>query len=277
MPTITANGIKHHYELAPPTNGDPDAPTIVCVHGMLIDSLASYYFTMAKQLRDAGLRVLMYDLRGHGNSERPDTGYTTDHFVDDLAALLDALDITEPVYMLGNSFGGTIVYGFAALHPERVAGAAIIESEPVNPGWAEQMTAVLHRAATQLGRLEAHVWLTARYGTNMLRRAKRAKRVLDATTFERDIPASRVLEKDRIAQISCPVLAIYGSDSECELTMQAPQLGALMPLFTAVELPGHDHSVLVDAPALVLDLLLGWIAERRLEEARSGAGASAAA
>lgn len=274
MPTIIANGIKQNYELGLPTNGDPDAPTIVCVHGMLVDSLASYYFTMAKQLRDAGLRVLMYDLRGHGNSERPETGYTVEHFVDDLAALLDALDITAPVYMLGNSFGGTIVYGYAERHPERVAGAAIIESEPVNTEWCEQMTFNLHRAATQFGRFEAITWITARYGTNLARRVKRAKKMLDATTFERDIPTSRVLGHDQIAAINCPVLAIYGSDSECELSMQAPALEKLMPRFNSVELPGLDHSILVDAPALVLDLLLGWIAERRLDEVGSGAVAA---
>jgi len=275
MPTIIANGIKQNYELGLPANGDPDAPTIVCVHGMLIDSLASYYFTMLKQLSDAGMRVLMYDLRGHGKSERPAAGYTVEHFVDDLSALLDALEITAPVYLLGNSFGGTVVYSFAAQHPERVAGAAIIESEPVSAPWVELMIDSLHRAATQLGRIDALAWITARYGPNVTRRAKKAKKVLDATTFERDIPLSRVLDHERMAQISCPVLAIYGSESECDLQMRAPELEKLVPRFTAVELPGLEHSVLVDAPALVLDLLLGWIAERRLDEVGTGADAVA--
>ena len=96
MPTIIANGIKQNCELLAPTNGNPNAPTIVCVHGMLIDSLASYYFTMAKPLRDAGLRVLLYDLRAHGNSERPVSGYSVETLVDDLTALLDALELTGP-------------------------------------------------------------------------------------------------------------------------------------------------------------------------------------
>jgi pimeloyl-ACP methyl ester carboxylesterase len=274
MPTIIANGIKQNYELALPTNGDPDAPTIVCVHGMLIDSLASYYFMMAKQLRDAGYRVLMYDLRAHGNSDRPAEGYTVDLFVDDLIALLDALDITERVYVIGNSFGGTVAYCFAERYPERVAGVAAIESEPATAEWAEKMAANLHRAATQLGRFEAIAWITARHGTHLARRAKRAKKMLDATTLERDIPASRVLAHEQFVAITCPVLAIYGSESD--LAAQAPLLEAHMPRCTSVVLPGLEHSVLVEAPGTVLDLLLGSIAEHRLDEADSNAGSHAA-
>ena len=271
MPTIIANGIKQNYELLAPTNGDSNAPVIVCVHGILIDSLASYYFMMAKSLREAGFRVLMYDLRAHGNSDRPESGYTVETFVDDLAALLEALEIAEPVYLIGNSFGGTVAYGFAERHPERVAGVAAIESEPVTAEWAEKMTANLHRAASQLGRFEAIAWITARHGAHLARRAKRAKKMLDGTTLEQDIPASRVLAPEQFAAISCPVLAIYGSESD--LAVQATLLERHMPRCTTVVLPDLEHSVLVEAPAAVLDLLLGWIADHRLDEVGSGAAA----
>ena len=159
-----ANGIKQNYEVMPPRDASGEPPTIVCIHGILIDSLASYYFTLAKALRDAGFRVLMYDLRGHGNTERPPTGYQLDDFVDDLAALLDSLGVTEPVYLLGNSFGGTIAYGFAERHPHRAAGVVSIESEPATAQWSAKMTANLHRAATQLGTFEATAWASGAIG-----------------------------------------------------------------------------------------------------------------
>jgi pimeloyl-ACP methyl ester carboxylesterase len=269
MPAIQANGIKQNYEVMSPRDatGAPP-PTIVCVHGILIDSLASYYFTLAKALRDAGFRVVMYDLRGHGNSERPPTGYQLDDFVDDLTALLDALDVTEPVYLLGNSFGGTVAYGVAERHPHRAAGVATVESEPATAPWSAKMTANLHRAATQLGTFEAIAWITARHGPHLARRAKRAAKMLAATTLERDLPASRVLSPDRIAALSCPVLAVYGSESD--LAEQAPVLEALMPRCTTVVLPGQEHSVLVEVPHTVLDLLLTWICEQR--KAGSGIG-----
>src|SRR6201995_2917739 len=129
MPATIANGIRQNHEvLLPRGGGAEEAPTIVCVHGILIDSLASYYFTVAQALRDAGFRVVLYDLRGHGKSEQPASGYRLDDFVEDLAGLLDALAV-DTAYFLGNSFGGTVVYGFAARHPHRVAGITAIECE----------------------------------------------------------------------------------------------------------------------------------------------------
>lgn len=263
MPAVVANGIRQNHEVLLPRDGSLDPPTIVCVHGILIDSLASYYFTVAQALRDAGFRVVLYDLRGHGKSEQPASGYRVDDFVEDLAGLLDALDVSAASF-LGNSFGGTVVYGFAARHPHRVAGIVAIESEPATAAWAAKMAANLHKAATQLGTWEATAWITARYGRDLARRAKRAARLLGATTLERDLPASTVLSEADIAAIECPTLALYGSKSD--LAAQAAHLRALMPRCEPVVLPGLEHSVLVEAPARVLDLILGWLEAHRLAE-----------
>lgn len=262
MAAILANAIKQNYEVMTPRTDPADAPTIVCIHGILIDSLASYYFTLAQSLRDAGFRVVMYDLRGHGNTGRPAAGYHLDDFVDDLTALLDALGITEPVFLLGNSFGGTVAYGFAERHPRRAAGLAVIESEPATPEWSVKMRANLHRAATQLGTIEATAWIAARHGLHLARRSKRAARMLADTTLERDLPASRVLSSDEINAIFCPVLAVYGSKSD--LAEQAPVLRSLLPHCTTEVVPGQEHSVLVEVPDTVLRLLLSWIDGHRL-------------
>ncbi|WP_194921626.1 alpha/beta fold hydrolase [Catenulispora rubra] len=263
MPAAVANGIRQNHEVLLPRDGSVDPPTIVCVHGILIDSLASYYFTVAQALRDAGFRVVLYDLRGHGKSEQPASGYRVDDFVEDLAGLLDALDVSTASF-LGNSFGGTVVYGFAARHPHRVAGIVAIESEPATAAWSTKMAANLHKAATQLGTWEATAWITARYGRDLARRAKRAARLLGATALERDLPASTVLSEADIAAITCPTLALYGSKSD--LAAQAAHLRTLMPRCEPVILPGLEHSVLVEAPARVLDLILGWLEAHRLAE-----------
>jgi pimeloyl-ACP methyl ester carboxylesterase len=272
MPATIANGIQQNYEVLMP-RGDAaaaadtsDIPTIVCVHGILIDSLASYYFTLAQPLRDAGFRVVLYDLRGHGKSECPSTGYRLDDFVDDLTGLLDSLGVRS-AYFLGNSFGGTVAYGFAARHPERVLGIATVESEPATPQWSAKMAKNLHRAATQLSTFEAIAWITVRHGRDLARRAKRASKLLDATTLERDLPASTVLWDPEIAAIACPVLAVYGSESD--LAEQAEHLRTLISGYEAVVLPGMEHSVLVEAPAEVLGLLLAWIGDHRLAGQRS--------
>jgi pimeloyl-ACP methyl ester carboxylesterase len=259
MARVLANGLDLHVQEMAPGTGHPGA-TVVCVHGILTDSLASYYFTLAKPLADAGARVLMYDQRGHGRSERPPSGYRLDDFVADLAALLDLIGPADPVYLLGNSFGGTVAFGYAARYPSRVAGVAVVESEPATAEWAAKMAVNLARAATDLRRPEAMAWIAARYGLHTARLGRAASRLLQATTVERDIPASEVLTPAEISAIGCPVLAIYGEKSD--LAEQAPAMRASLPDCTTVVVPGQEHSVLIGVPGTVRDLVLRWLAER---------------
>lgn len=255
MSFVVANGLRQHVQRLPEEGGA--GPTVVFVHGILTDSLASYYFTLAKPFADAGLRTVMYDLRGHGRSDRPATGYSLGHFVDDLTALLAQLGVTEPVYLVGNSFGGTVAFEYTIRHPDRVAGLALIESEPPTPEWAEKMAANLSRAATDLRRPEAMAWITVRYGRHTARQARSAERMLRQTTLERDIPSGPVRSAAEIGAVRCPVFAIYGQRSD--LAAQVPLMGGLLRDYRSVIVPDQEHSVLIEVPDVVRDLVLAWI------------------
>ncbi|WP_428986525.1 alpha/beta fold hydrolase [Streptomyces camelliae] len=256
---VDAGGIRLHVQRTGPTGDRSPHATVVLVHGLLTDSLASYYFTVAPAFAASGLDVVMYDLRGHGRSERPSRGYTLDHNIDDLEALLDRLAVTGPVHLVGNSYGGTIAFGWAARHPDRVTSLTLIESEPPTPAWAAKLGRILDRVVTQLAHNEpdALAWITANRGHNTARLAKGAARLARETTLGRDIPASRVLTEAEIRAVHCPVLGVYGGDSD--LVDLVPLKRTLLTGFRAVVLPGHEHSVLVEAPTVVgghiLDLI----------------------
>ncbi|MEU6672084.1 alpha/beta hydrolase [Streptomyces sp. NPDC046727] len=259
MAMVDAGGIRLHVQRTGPTDGRVPHATLVLVHGLLTDSLASYYFTVAPAFAAAGLDVVMYDLRGHGRSERPPHGYTLDHNIDDLAALLDRLEPAGPVHLAGNSYGGTIAFGYAARHPGRVASLTLIESEPATAAWAAKLGRILRRVVTELAHNEPETiaWITAHRGHNTARLAKGAARLVRETTVGRDIPASRVLTEAQISAVRCPVLGVYGGDSD--VADLVPEHRRLLPDFRAVVLPGHEHSVLVEAPgtvgAHILDLV----------------------
>ncbi|MEV6117362.1 alpha/beta fold hydrolase [Streptomyces sp. NPDC052109] len=259
MAMVEAGGIRLHVQRTGPAGGRGPRATVVLVHGLLTDSLASYYFTVAPGFAAAGLDVIMYDLRGHGRSARPPEGYTLDHNIDDLEALLDRLGVAGPVHLVGNSYGGTIAFGYAARHPERTACLTLIESEPATAAWALKLGGILDRVMTQLAHNEpdAIAWITAHRGHNTARLAKGAARLARETTLGRDIPASRVLTEDAIRAVRCPVLGVYGGESD--LADLVPSMEALLTDYRAVVLPGHEHSVLVEAPAAVgahiLDLI----------------------
>lgn len=260
MAMIDAGGIRLHVQRMGPADGRTPRATVVLVHGLLTDSLASYYFTVAPPFAAAGLDVVMYDLRGHGRSGRPPSGYTLDDNIDDLEALLDRLEVTGPVHLVGNSYGGTVAFGYAARHPERAASVSLIESEPATALWAAKLGGILRRVMHELAYNEddALAWITAHRSHNTARLAKGAARLARETTLGRDIPASRVLTEEQIRAVRCPVLGVYGGDSD--LVDLVPVKQALLTDFRPVVLPGHEHSVLVEAaPAVgrhILDLIL---------------------
>lgn len=251
MAMVDTGSVRLHVQRIGPRQGRPATATVVLVHGLLTDSLASYYFTVAPAFAAAGLDVVMYDLRGHGRSGRPTAGYTLDDNIDDLEALLDRLGVTGPVHLVGNSYGGTIAFGYAARHPERAASVSLVESEPATAAWAVKLGGILDRVMTQLAHHEsdAIAWITANRGHNTARLAKGAARLARETSLGRDIPASRVLTDERMAAVRCPVLGLYGADSD--LAELAPWLRAVLPDCRTVVIPGHEHSVLVEASGTV--------------------------
>jgi pimeloyl-ACP methyl ester carboxylesterase len=75
-------------------------------------------------------RVVAYDHRGHGRSDRdPEGRYDHESMAQDVAAVMDALGAARAV-IVGHSLGGRVAMRFAGMHPERVAGLVIVDSAP---------------------------------------------------------------------------------------------------------------------------------------------------
>lgn len=96
-----------------------EGPAVVLLHGFP-DS--SYLWRgQLPGLVDAGLRVIAPDLRGFGESERPDqvADYGIGHSVQDVLEILDALEL-ERAHVVGHDFGAVVAWLVAAYAPERV-------------------------------------------------------------------------------------------------------------------------------------------------------------
>ncbi|MFI5493023.1 alpha/beta fold hydrolase [Actinoplanes sp. NPDC051859] len=252
MSMVHANGVDLHVEEVPPVG--PRQGTVVLIHGMTSDSMASWFLTMVHPLAEAGMRVLLYDLRGHGHSSRPPTGYRLDDFVDDLQALLAHWAVDEPVHLFGNSFGGTIAFAYAARHPSAVAGIVAIESAPPTAAWFARMAQRLSRAAETLADAEA----VATSRPLLARRLRDASALLSSTDLGEELPASPLPHPSRFAAITCPVLCLYGGDSVVkELTAETERL---VPQSKHVVVVGQKHTLLIKAPDQVRAEVLPWLA-----------------
>ena len=111
MPTAELNGITLNYQI---DNEDGAGERIVLVNG-LADDLESWGFQIPA-LTGAGHRVLRFDNRGIGKSDRPAGPYTSRQMADDAKALVDRLGWTD-FHLVGVSMGGMIAQEYALAHP----------------------------------------------------------------------------------------------------------------------------------------------------------------
>ena len=120
----TRDGVELYYKDWGPKSGQP----IVFSHGWPLnsDSWESQMIFLASK----GYRCIAHDRRGHGRSSQPWDGNDMDHYADDLAAVMDHLDLKKAV-LFGFSTGGGEVARYIGRHGEsRVAKAGLISSVP---------------------------------------------------------------------------------------------------------------------------------------------------
>src|ERR1700676_2332874 len=125
MPEARADdGIRINYE----TVGSGPF-SLVLLHGW--GGSASYWREMVSHLNLAGLRVIAPSYRGHGDSDRPASGYTLDQFAKDVFAVADAAGARRFV-LVGFSMSGKFAQYIAAVHPERILGLVLIGPVPAS-------------------------------------------------------------------------------------------------------------------------------------------------
>jgi soluble epoxide hydrolase / lipid-phosphate phosphatase len=128
---VETNGIRLHY--VEQGEGFP----VLLLHGF--PELWYSWRHQIPALAEAGFRAIAPDLRGYGESDKPDAidAYDIHHLVADLVGLLDALGIDKTV-IVGHDWGGIIVWQFALMHPERVERVVALNTPflprgPVSP------------------------------------------------------------------------------------------------------------------------------------------------
>ena len=122
---VVLNGVRFWYRVAGSTK--PGAPTVVYLHGG--PGYNSYSFSVLIGPRlERSLRMVYFDERGSGRSERPWTGhYQLDTMVADVEALRRTLGLST-IALIGHSFGGTLALEYAARYPEHVSRMVLVSA-----------------------------------------------------------------------------------------------------------------------------------------------------
>jgi pimeloyl-ACP methyl ester carboxylesterase/tetratricopeptide (TPR) repeat protein len=117
---IVKTGVRLRYAY----KGDPSGTPVIMLHGYT-DSWFS--FSQVVPLMDKKYRVYVLDQRGHGDSSRPEGGYSMPQFAADVIAFMDAMNIRQAT-IVGHSMGSFVAQHVASEAPERVTKLVLVAS-----------------------------------------------------------------------------------------------------------------------------------------------------
>ena len=129
---VDVDGTAIHYlDWGPPPGGQAAAPPLMLLHAT--GFLAALWRPIAERLA-CRFRVIAVDQRGHGESDKPESGYTFEVFARDLQGVIEALELDRPL-VAGHSSGASTIVLHAAGHPGVISRAVLIEPIMPRPDW----------------------------------------------------------------------------------------------------------------------------------------------
>jgi pimeloyl-ACP methyl ester carboxylesterase len=217
------------------------------LHGAYLGSLASWYFTSAPALAQSH-QVLLFDLRGHGRSERASSGYDLLTLSRDLASLIDPwVGRDDPLILVGHSYGALVALRFALDYPQRVRRLALVEA-PLPPSQSGEMRHFMRQTPQEMLRA-----LPPQLGAGWQEHSRRSQRLLQTLTFLsqqstllHDMEHEKDFSDAELASLTCPVLCAYGDRSSC--LSAGKRLAAAVPRAELAVFSG-GHYLHLDATA----------------------------
>jgi pimeloyl-ACP methyl ester carboxylesterase len=261
------------------------------IHGMATN-LGFWHVGLLNRL-SAHVRLTLYDLRGHGRSTMPATGYRPADMAGDLLELMDHLAIPS-AHLVGHSFGGEVALEYGAAHPDRVRSLTLADSRirPLQPRHNLRSLPGFDRILAQLNQLgvtidpdedgagllllEAAARPEVREAIGRLadrsflpfqgefagsRASRQWRRLLEQTSARDDLRRGVSLAKADLQHWRIPTLAVYGERSQCRPTFDA--LREIIPHLHAVLIPDGDHFFPARRPDLLAQLLIDFLAGTR--------------
>ncbi len=242
---------------------------VVLIHGFPMD-----HSIWAEQVGSLATRwrVIAPDLRGFGRSSVTPGKVTVEQWADDLAAMLDALAISEPIVLGGLSMGGYVAFRFFQAHRERLAGLVLCDTRAAadTPQAAAARLETAERteregsrflADTMLPRLLAPATLQGRPEVaDRLRRMILAGNPVGYAATSRGL-AERPDFTPLLPAIDCPALLIVGRQDAISTVAEMNAMARAIPGARIVEIEGAGHATPLEAPGEVTAAIEKFLSE----------------
>jgi len=268
---VDVNGTRLAYS----DRGRKHSTTVLLIHGFPLD----------RRMWDAQVdslsrlaRVVTPDLQGSGRSAVTPGPYTMDLYADDLAGLLDRLEVRRAV-VVGLSMGGYVAFALWRRHPERVLGLALLDTraEPDSPQAQANRDLAIARIEKIGGRAYAGEMLPrllapANLGNGRI--AGRAREIMASQPVPGTLEALRAL-RDRpdsqptLATVNVPALVIAGEEDALTPPAIAQAMAESIPNARLAIVPRAGHLSPMENPRAVNRLLRRFIEEIELHQGRA--------
>jgi len=240
------NGAKIYYELA------GAGQTFVMIHAGVADSRQwnaefAYYANH--------YRVLRFDMRGYGKSEPVDGEF---NIQDDLLTLLDHLNLTEPLILMGCSMGAGLAIDFTLAYPERVKALIIVDGGPSGLELDTEKPALFEAANKAdeaedwdlMAEIETQIWFDGQNRSSEQINPEMRKLALEmnrlgiahyAKKLGKHVRKETAPAVERLDELSLPTLLIVGENDIPYLLAVADYLETHLANATKVRIPNAAH------------------------------------
>jgi len=266
MPEVTRDDVTLYYE-----DEGVGAPVLL-IHGHTQDR--RIWDPVMPRLREAGIRVLRPDLRGHGRSYRPDSGYHWINHAADMAAVLDDAGV-DSAAVVGYSVGGGIALEMALTMADRVGSlllmSPVMPDRAFEPAFMENLMEVARVARTaSIAAAMAGPWaenplLEFSFSKPGVREAaEKITRDFPGAEYlatERDVVERSWAVPDRLAEIEAPTLVLAGDGETPGFRAWAEEAAVGIPDARLEILENCGHLLPLEEPDRVAQAIIEIVGE----------------
>ncbi len=270
MPFVSAtDGTRIHFEVTGKTGKTP----VLMIQGLGASKNAWNLQRIAMATR---FRIISFDNRGAGRSDKPTEPFTLEQMADDAIAVLDAAGI-ETAHVVGASMGGVISQIVAAKHPQRVRSLTLVCTACRNHPWRQELLQSWAKTADEKGMIEV-----GKEAAQWVMSPRSFRRLVPAFTWMGPLAALRPRHSfvsqiqailntredlvDQLSTISAPTMVIVGNQDILTPRGDSEEIAERIPNSELVVISGAAHGLMMEHSSTFNKILIEFL--QRTELAR---------